>query len=211
MSLDEICLCVVGIHEECNDYIPHPELGERGIYTCCCHNTVEITPSEVSHEGERGWYKENGEVRDVLSTGRKRAAELYPIHDGMVCEWSGLRYAGGGVIPIIGCRGTTLIAEKGNGANTGHIHHGPDKNTLNNEEGNCHRVCTTCHNRWHTLNDPYYGDRPPNGEPFLPVGFASQPHDPNTQATIMQQFNWERWWQKKPKEREDIFSVDFGE
>jgi len=35
-------------------------------------------------------------------------------------------------------------------------HHGPDKNTLNNEKGNVHRICHSCHNRWHTLNDEDY-------------------------------------------------------
>lgn len=54
--------------------------------------------------------------------------------------------AGGGKIPIVGCLDGMQQAR----------HHGPDKNTLNNERGNVHRICHTCHNRWHTLNDPDY-------------------------------------------------------
>lgn len=35
-------------------------------------------------------------------------------------------------------------------------HHGPDKNTLNNDPGNVHRICHWHHNNWHALNDPDY-------------------------------------------------------
>ena len=44
--------------------------------------------------------KSLSEYSDPVSTGRKRAKEMYPIHAGMVCEWAGLKLAGGGVIPI---------------------------------------------------------------------------------------------------------------
>lgn len=53
---------------------------------------------------------------------------------------------GGGQKPIVGCLNGKQQAR----------HHGPDKNTLNNEVGNVHRICHTCHNRWHTLNDDDY-------------------------------------------------------
>lgn len=202
---EELCYCLVGLHEECNNPQPH-EI--EGFVTCCCWSVEEITP--VAGAVILGGYKENSAVGDVLSTGRKRAAALYPITDGMTCEWSGLRYAGGGVHPIIGCHGTKIIAAKGHGAATGHIHHGPDKNTLNNERENIHRICTTCHNRWHTLNDPYYGERPEGGVPFLPVGVEVKAHDPVTKAEIMQQFKWETWWQTDKHTREDITDADFG-
>lgn len=200
---DEVCYCVAGLHEMCND----ATLREDGLYDCCCWSVVEITATGNG----RGYYKENDEVKDVLSTGRKRAAEVAPITDGMLCEWAGLRYAGGGVIPIIGCVGTTIVAEKGQGDRTGMIHHGPDKNTLNNDIKNLHRLCATCHNRWHTLNDPYYGTRPPNGQPFLPLERECLPHDPDTKATVAEQFRWEMYWQKPKDKREDIESVNFSE
>jgi len=54
--------------------------------------------------GERGVGRpmsEPSDIRDVTSTGRKRAAMMYPIFKDMVCEWAGLAKAGGGVEPII--------------------------------------------------------------------------------------------------------------
>lgn len=108
------------------------------------------------------------QMEDALSSGRKRAAEIAPIPVGMVCEWACLRYAGGGVEPIKGCVGNPATNR----------HHGPDKNTLNNELGvNLHRICAHCHNRWHATNDKYYqGERPKDDTPWLPVG-EWNPHD----------------------------------
>jgi hypothetical protein len=34
-----------------------------------------------------------------------------------------------------------------------HRHHGPDKNTMNNSDGNVHRICAVHHNNWHAQND----------------------------------------------------------
>ena len=88
-------------------------------------------------------------VTDAKSTGRKRAVMLAPILEGMLCEWAGLRQAGGGPIPIVGCAGNQL-SDKKNGDEEqgwlpGHLHHGPDKATLNNAVGtNLHRVCAVC-------------------------------------------------------------------
>lgn len=86
----------------------------------------------------------------------------------MKCEWAFVKNAGGGVAPITGCVG--YPAE--------HVHHGPDKNTFKNVEGNVHRICTPCHNRWHGANDPYYGERPAFELPFLPTGEAWTEHAP---------------------------------
>lgn len=98
--------------------------------------------------------------KDARSTGRKRAAKLYPIQVGQVCDWAWHKRCGGGIQPIVGCTGRP--AE--------HIHHGPDKSTFSNEPTNISLVCTYCHNRWHGANDPYYsGERPDGGEPWLPV------------------------------------------
>ena len=154
--------CAVGYHWEC----AYPtEDGQ-------CHCTVAVTETVIINEDttevkERGGQiKSLASVTDLESTGRKRAAKLYPIpKEGepgypMVCEWAGLAAAGGGVIPIIGCFDGLAKA----------IHHGPDKNTLSNFVGNVHRICATCHNRWHTINDKYYsGERPPGNTPYLPL------------------------------------------
>lgn len=91
--------------------------------------------------------KEAGEMADPLSTGRKRAAAALPIAVGDICDWAFLKEAGGGVVPITGCPGYPASDR----------HHGPDKNTLNNEVGvNLHKVCDFCHNRWHAANDMFY-------------------------------------------------------
>lgn len=87
--------------------------------------------------------KSDSTILDPKSTGRKRAAADYEIADGTPCEWQGLANCGGGKSPITGC----IDGFQEN------RHHGPDKNTLNNSEGNVHRICSSCHNLWHARND----------------------------------------------------------
>jgi|SRR5690606_27706591 len=91
-------------------------------------------------------YKPEATLRDQQSTGRKRAAEMYPLDRDAACEWQGKKNNGGGKFPIVGCLEGKQQAR----------HHGPDKNTLNNDQGNVHRICHQCHNRWHARNDPDY-------------------------------------------------------
>lgn len=90
-------------------------------------------------------HKPEAALKDQQSTGRKRAAEMYPLYRDLDCEWKGRKNCGGGK-PIVGCMDGKQQAR----------HHGPDKNTLNNDEGNVHRICHSCHNNWHALNDPGY-------------------------------------------------------
>lgn len=97
-------------------------------------------------EREINVYKDDAVVRDQQSTGRKRAADMYPLYPEYDCEWRMQKGCGGGKYPIIGCLDGKQEAR----------HHGPDKNTLNNEEGNVHRICHKCHNRWHHRNDEGY-------------------------------------------------------
>ena len=91
-------------------------------------------------------YKDDSALKDQQSTGRKRAARWFPLDEMAPCEWQMKKNCGGGKKPITGCVANLQQAR----------HHGPDKNTLNNEKGNVHRICHTCHNRWHTLNDEGY-------------------------------------------------------
>lgn len=99
--------------------------------------------------------KPDAALKDQQSTGRKRAARLYPLptkEEGpKPCEWRGKMRQGGGDYPIEGCLTGTQQAR----------HHGPDKNTLNNDPGNVHRICHGCHNRWHAKNDPDYDPNKP--------------------------------------------------
>lgn len=95
--------------------------------------------------------KPDSALKDQQSTGRKRAARLYPLRREENCEWQGQLRKGGGDNPITGCVDGLQQAR----------HHGPDKNTLNNDEGNVHRICHACHNRWHAKNDPDYDPNKP--------------------------------------------------
>lgn len=90
--------------------------------------------------------KRDATLKDQQSTGRKRAARMYPLDPEQNCEWQGLSNCGGGPKPIVGCYAGKQQAR----------HHGPDKSVSNNEEGNVHRICHCCHYRWHAKNNPLY-------------------------------------------------------
>jgi len=168
--------CEASFHNECE------EIQDNG--KCCC---PEFTPFLESKPNKRGGqHKVDEDVTDPKSTGRKRAAVLFPLDLGSVCEWQGLKFAGGGFRPIVGCVNNTQTNR----------HHGPDKDTLNNEEGNVHRICPFCHNRWHAANDPYYEQ--------LHKSDAWLSHDPNTKATSEEQVENEVYWASlKTKKVED--------
>lgn len=97
--------------------------------------------NESSRTGKR-----DAVLKDQQSTGRKRAARMYPLDRNAPCEWRGKTNCGGGKYPVLGCIGGNQQAR----------HHGPDKSVSNNEPGNVHRICHNCHYRWHAANDPDY-------------------------------------------------------
>lgn len=192
MTTKDYCLaCKAGFCDECQD-MWNGTLADAD--PCCCKGNYSLESEkapvaaiekelEAYFDGYTG-SKSLEDYADPISTGRKEAAKKFPIKPGMVCEWAWLKHAGGGVEPIVGCPGHPAEA----------IHHGPDKNTMHNVEGNIHRICAECHNRWHATNDKYYGERPvtddgrvnasvpfwpldDDGEPIEPV-----PHDPITLA-----------------------------
>lgn len=175
------CLpCVAETHGECLEWNLIKDI-------CCCPTTSEVKTTEPGTRTP----KDNALLKDVESTGRKRAAQLYPLEKEMPCEWQGLKFAGGGVEPIIGCIDGFAVAR----------HHGPDKDTVNNEKGNVHRICAKDHNRWHTKNDKYYGERSAPGESFLPKGKDCKPHDAETRATTEEFLEAELWWLQNPAKR----------
>jgi hypothetical protein len=106
---------------------------------------------------------------------------MYPISVGQVCEWAGLKDCGGGAVSVVGCINNPATD----------LHHGPDKNTLNNEKGsrgigeleNVHVICSECHNTWHALNDEFYDRYNRNEqqtEPCLPrEGVQWSQHEPS--------------------------------
>lgn len=103
--------------------------------------------------------KERKVLKDSESTGRKRAAKLYPIDPEKDCEWRGKKLCGGGKRPIVGCPD----------GKQQHRHHGPVKKTTYNHLGNVHRICDGCHVRWHELNDLVYDEQDYNLLPHNPV------------------------------------------
>lgn len=142
--------CGRGFHAECKRC--------KGPKKCKC---IKKETLELVATGDRKSSRVN--LKDKSSTGRKRAAELYPIEEGASCEWRLKQNCGGGRVPIIGC--FDGVQE--------HRHHGPVKDTLNNYTGNVHRICNDCHVHWHELNDLVYDERE----------FRLLPHDP-VEATM---------------------------
>lgn len=146
--------CGRHFHDECGD-------------PCCCTQEaeVELVVPEIEEEEEEKPKKEL-----TVSAGRKQAARLWPIDSDAACEWQMQANCGGGFVPILGC-----LSGKQR-----HIHHGPDKTTLNNARTNISRICTTCHNRWHAKNDPLYGSEK------CPVGIQPKEPRPMTPQEMMQ-------------------------
>lgn len=211
--MDLLCYgCIVGFHEECNNTTPIAELD--GYYKCCCWS--EATPAEAIAGGfgvHKRTPKDAEDIRDQTSTGRKRAVAAMDEWgrglEGSVCEWAYLRNAGGGAVPIVGCNGTTLRLVKKTEdlpltESPRHVHHGPDKSTLNNGPENLHSICASCHGRWHALNDPHYGERPEGGQPFIPLSGELMPHDPETKATDKERDFSDKFWGLTPAQRKPI-------
>jgi hypothetical protein len=202
------CLpCAMQNHESC--WLPN----DRGL--CCCPTSMwdgeepQMTLASLTGtpyvptgseqvketQGRGGQVKDADAVTDRESTGRKRAAKMFPIVQGMPCEWAGLKLAGGGVIPIMGCiREAKSVAKD--------IHHGPNKSTLANFVGNVHRICPTCHNRWHSLNDKYYDSIRPLGLDYYPQAkYVSYEHLPFVYPTDIERAQNEiAWLQGKASE-----------
>lgn len=197
--------CAAGFFEECVN--PKAVEGDPEWIIPCSFEFNTIT-GEAGPKGLVGRPPSDpGAVTDPKSTGRKRAAMLAPILTGQVCAWAGLRHAGGGVIPIVGCEGHKLIEQKGGDSESelyqGDRHHGPDKNTLNNSVGmNLHSICVECHHRWHALNDPFYDEsgRPGAQFPFVPT-VDYYLHDPVTACTDEDVMLTEAWWDLPTKSR----------
>lgn len=139
-----VCVpCGRGFHRECR----------RGCKRC--HSDEVSSPTEEGLIEDDPQGDDSGDsprtpkklrLKDPESTGRKRAARLYPLDFSGPCEWQGKKNCGGGLRPIIGC----------NEGLQQHRHHGPVKSTTRNELGNVHRICDDCHVHWHELNDLIY-------------------------------------------------------
>lgn len=205
--------CVVGLFEECHN----PEILDGGWIIPCAMRFKFVDDDEPVKQkrGEIGRpLSDPKDIRDPESTGRKRAAIVLPIQTGMTCQWAGLKWAGGGAHPIVGCAGNTLAEVKRHedlpeGIDSrGERHHGPNKAVLDNSVGvNLHGICSDCHHRWHELNDPTYeGERPEAEFEWLPAE-PYWTHDPWTKATDDDRQASETWWSMPVKDRPD-FPID---
>ena len=154
----KMCLdCAEGFHSLCTlGCTPcHGKLSEQIVDSPEASDTLEADQEiDRVRKTRKGKNKNDAkkkardrELKDPQSTGRHRAVTLHGKADpSQPCEWQEMANCGGGSFPILGC--VSGVQEN--------LHHGPDKNTLNNERNNIHKICSRCHNRWHTLNDPGY-------------------------------------------------------
>lgn len=155
------CLsCVRGLTSECREFAADNQLCDTvtGGGANANVTSADQEPEEVEEDNEESDRSSTGPrprirrtkpdqaLKDQQSTGRKRAARLYPLDRDALCEWAFKSRQGGGTHPIEGCLGNKQRDR----------HHGPDKNTLNNDPGNVHRICHFCHHGWHAKNDPDY-------------------------------------------------------
>lgn len=171
------CLeCRRGFHDECDSECSecHP-INESNSAHAILTSSVEENVTTVGRP-----LKESEDIKDRHSTGRKRAAMLYPLFRDRPCEWQKKKNCGGGKKPIVGCISGLQAAR----------HHGPVKDTLVNEPGNVHRICTQCHNRWHTLNDSIYDEEE----------YRKLPHQPE-EATQQDLIDSELFWSTTPSLR----------
>jgi hypothetical protein len=155
--------CGRGLHDEC--FFPGmyslSNLEENSTKCCCSVGKKEesIPFSSTGGDNPRVGRPPKPDSEITTSAGRKRAAVAYEIIPEKPCEWKWLKNCGGGKYPIVGCL---------NGFQQ-HRHHGPVKDTSRNEPQNVHRICTACHNRYHTLNDDSYEEAVAETLPHSPL------------------------------------------
>jgi len=147
LAKPDYCECLHGA-KETSQNLPEKPLDDSSLPSLFSTDS----PDEVITIKSRR-QKPDGALKDQQSTGRKRAAKLYPLDREATCEWANKTECGGGNT-ISGCGirmlPSGLLSPVGKQQSR---HHGPDYNTLNNDPGNVHRICHSCHNAWHAVND----------------------------------------------------------
>src|SRR6266568_5157517 len=108
----DICLsCRQDMHNECDPGIcsctHRAMVKDRGSERTEMDTSLESNRVDGSEQSWRVSVRDsrskssNRRLKDQQSTGRKRAAKLYPLRREANCEWQYLRFAGGGAHPII--------------------------------------------------------------------------------------------------------------
>lgn len=129
-----------GFFEECENF-PGCGCGSPPIPLSSTSPHEEVATAGV-------YQKDRNLLVDPKSTGRKEAARMFPLDKSAPCEWQLKKFVAFNGKMVWGCV---------NGLQS-NIHHGPDKDTLRNVNGNVHRICFTCHNHYHAVTDPDYDD-----------------------------------------------------
>ena len=106
---------------------------------------LENTTSETNR-------KNDYDLKDPQSTGRKRAARLFPLDAQRPCEFAGCRDVGSPGFEIPGIDGCGT--RPGTNVGTQQARHHVDYNTLNNDSDNVVRICHSCHVQLHHVIDP---------------------------------------------------------
>jgi hypothetical protein len=154
-----VCNCD---HDSAYDIIPTPPVGSIG----AALNLESEVPDSRTHTRR---YKNDDAVTDQQSTGRKRAAALYPLKDSngsrIPCDFSNKARCLPSYmeVQIDGCG-----LRPGTFPKHAQARHHNDYNTLNNERSNVALLCHDCHNLLHAKNDAFkdniyeriYGFRP---------------------------------------------------
>lgn len=174
MSLLNTCgPCLTGSHTTCANLILDFEVCE------CTHTSTSVdyaaptstigaalvsdTGSSLSGSGEeetgvshKRRLKDESSLKDQQSTGRKRAAALFPLKDEngkpLPCEFANKAQVLPGYmeVNIDGCG-----VRQGTATGIAQARHHMSYDVLDNSSENVVRICHSCHNTLHSKNDPY--------------------------------------------------------
>lgn len=119
-------------------------------------NALNLDTQEADTKTVVRRQKNDMAVTDPQSTGRKRAAKLYPLIDPngnkLPCDFQNRKSCLPSYmeVQIDGCGVRT-----GTMPNFAQSRHHHDYNVMNNERENIGLLCLSCHNLLHAKNDPY--------------------------------------------------------
>jgi hypothetical protein len=165
----EICIpCWKGLHGACNALYfddqcscDHKQTSTTqaavGSFKSLIGNALNLDPEEPDTRSTTRAprrQKDDQAVTDPQSTGRKRAAKLYPLRtetgDPIPCDLANKKSP---TLP-----GYYKVQIDGCGIRQGQSRHHWSYNTLDNERSNIGLLCHSCHNLIHARNDEFKAD-----------------------------------------------------